>query len=432
MAEIREGAWDCTQCNTKGIPGRLSKCSLCGDPRNPLLDPDERPYLPEDAPVVTDDEGLRLADLGPDWNCGVCGTSNTGNLTVCSNPDCKQPLDYDDNVAGVHTYVSGMDAIGIETVGADKLDEDRVDLVLEGADKLRALETTPLRAPSRVLNLADLRRRGIMDVIKSEPYRASVLVGGRSIPRSMILAGVVISAVLVALLGGGSWFYGAFIKTTTVELTVANMTWERQVEVEEFRTLTKEDWDYPGDARVISQRREIHHYVQVQTGTKRVPYTVSHQEVAGSHQERYACGSTTVDKGNGFFSTHTTYCSRTVTDYRTVYETKYRDEPVYRQDPVYKTKYVYEIDRWVTDRFDTAKGKSGVTPIWPATTANGSKERVGDERRQDYGVELLDAEGRSFTKSLGYERWSLLSEGEIVMGEQTRRGALRSVTWPSE
>ena len=139
--------------------------------------------------------------------------------------------------------------------------------------------------------------------------------------------------------------------------------------------------------------------------------------------------------GNGFFSTETTYCDRTVIDYTTVYRTEYRTEPVYRQDPVYRTKYVYQIDLWVTDRFDSSSGESdqaGVMPIWPITTENGNKERVGDEQHETYEVDLSDAEGRSFTKSLDYDQWSLLSEGEIVTGEQTRRGALRSVNWPSE
>ncbi len=118
-----------------------------------------------------------------------------------------------------------------------------------------------------------------------------------------------------------------------------------------------------------------------------------------------------------------------------MYETKYRDEPVYEDIPVYRTKYVFQIDRWETDRFDTSSGESdqaGVMPVWPVTTASGSKERVGDERHQDYEVELTDAEGRSFTESLDYDQWTFLSEGETVTGEQTRRGKLRSVNWPDE
>lgn len=430
-----EGAWNCTQCETMGIPGRELICPLCKDPRNPLLDPEERPYLPEDAQVVTDDEGLRLAELGPNWNCGKCGNANLAGTTVCAKEECGEPLNYDDNVAGVHTYVSGVDAEGVDMVGPEQLEEDHVNLVLEDADNLRELETTPLVAPSRMLHASAIPRRGIVRKVREINYTTPVRLAGRDISRATI--GIVAGAIaaLVLIVGGGSLVYGAFFKTSTVELTVENLTWERQVEVEEFRTLKREDWDYPGDARIKSQYQAVHHYVQVQTGTKQVSYQEAKQVRTGSRSEQYACGSRTVDKGNGFFSTETTYCTRMVDVYSTVYETKYRDEPVYRQDPVYRTKYVYEIDRWVTDRFDTASGESdesGVEVTWPASSATGDKERKGNETREDYEVELTDTEGRSFNESLDYELWSLLSEGETVTGEQTRRGALRSVTWPVE
>jgi len=431
-----EGAWDCTQCGKKGIPGRLTRCPepACNDPRNPLLDPEERPYLPTDAKVVTDDEGLRLAELGPTWNCGKCGTLNLGDTTVCSNEFCKQPLSHDDDVAGVHTYVSGVDAVGVSIVDAGQLDDDRTDMVLQGADKLQQLEDGPLRAPSRTLRADDLPRRGIADKVRAVDYTAPIRLG-LSFPKSTVAIVVGFAATLALVLGGGTWFYGAFIKTTTVDLSVTNMTWERQIEVEEYRTLTREDWDHPGDARVISRRQKIHHYDQVKTGTRIEEYTVSHQVPSGTDTVQVACGTTTVDNGNGFFEQETKYCDQEVTTYETVHEVKQREVDVFKDVPVYKTWYVYEIDRWVTDRFDIASGESsptGVEPHWPLSTADGSKERTGDERHEDYEVELVDTEGRSFNESLDYGRWSLLSEGQTVTGEQTRRGKLRSVNWPAE
>ncbi len=429
----KEGAWDCTQCNTKGIPGRQLNCSHCGDPRNPLLDPEERPYLPANASVVTDDEGLRLAELGPNWNCGQCGESNLSTSIRCMK--CDEPLNYDDDVAGVHTYVSGVDAQGVATVSDEQLDEDRIDLVLEGTDNLRELEPDPLIAPSRTLAAADIPRRGIVDPPpRAQPYRLSVALGGKTLPKSTPIVSAIVAAIIV-ILGGGTLTYNTFFKTSTVELTVNNMTWERQIEIEEFRTLNREGWDHPTDARIQSKRPKVHHYESVKTGTITVEYTESHEVKTGTTTVEVACGSRTVDNGNGFFTEETTYCDQEVPVYQTVHETKEREEDVYEDIPVKKTWYVYEIDRWETDRFDTSSGdsdKAGVMPAWPATTESGSDERVGNEKRETYEVDLTDAEGRSFSESLDYDQWSLLSEGETVTGEQTRRGSLRSVNWPDE
>lgn len=428
-----EGAWNCTQCETMGIPGRELICPLCKDPRNPLLDPDERPYLPVNALVVTDDEGLRLAELGPNWNCGKCGNANLAGATVCAKEECGEPLNYDDNVAGVHTYVSGVDAEGVDMVGAEQLDEDRTNLVLEDADNLRELETTPLVAPSRTLHASALPRL-ISGKVRHADYAAPIRLS-RQFPKSAsaIVAGVVMALAL--LFGGGSWIYSEFFKTSTVELTVDNLTWERQIEVEEFRTLSLEDWSHPDDARVTNKQQKVHHYDKVKTGTRTVEYEVPYQVATGTETVEYACGSTTIDHGNGFFSEQTTYCDTEVTVYETRYKTEERKEDVFKDVPVHKTWYTYEVDRWVTDRFDTASGESdesGVEVTWPASSATGDKERKGDETRANYEVELTDTEGRSFNESLDYELWSLLSEGETVTGEQTRRGALRSVTWPLE
>jgi hypothetical protein len=175
--------------------------------------------------------------------------------------------------------------------------------------------------------------------------------------------------------------------------------------------------------------RAIHHYNRVldhyEDKTRQVPQRVA----SGSHQEQYACGTRTVDKGNGFFSQETTYCSRTVTDYTTTYKTEHYQDPVYRQDPVYQTRYTYQVDRWVTERFEKA---SGVTsPYWPEPDSLSEKQRVGDERKQEYEVVLVDPKGREFTRDLDQGTWAYLSDGETIIGHQARSGTLREVDWPS-
>lgn len=422
---VLEGAWDCSQCNTIGIAGRLTDCPHCGDSRNPLLDPEERPYLPTNAREVTDREGLELADSGPNWNCGSCGVANLATASTCD--ECGEPRDSNDDVAGVYTYVSGKDAIGVALSTPEQIETDRTDTVLRSADKLQALEDGPVVMPSRTLSSDALPRHGI--TARLEKVGNSVITSFHLGERQVLYkVGAAIVAVLM-LLGGVTFAYNTFIKTHEVDLTVKQLAWERQVEVEEYRTLTLDDWSVPSDGRIQSSRPAIHHYNKVFDHKERRVRKVPERKLTGSHQEKYACGSTTVDRGNGFFENKTTYCSRTVNDYKTVY----RDEPyfvdIYRDEPVYRTKYIYQVDRWVTNYFDRAN--EGTSPYWPIPENLGKKQRVGDERHQSYIVHLVDEEGRKHERKLDEITWSHLSPGEVVSGQQTRSGSVRDVEWPT-
>lgn len=421
---VLEGLWDCSQCRKIGIPGLQTVCPNCGDPRNQHLDPEEAPYLPTGAREITDPDELAYADSGPSWNCGKCGYLNRGDETVCSN--CDQPKDHDDMVNPVYTYVEGKDAEGVVADDPSVVADDQTDTWLKSADKLQQLEEDPVAMPNRTFLLRALPRQGVLAIRDAARRSNSYVIEKYDVSLRPILVGLV--ALIVLVLGGGVTYVN-FFQTKDVTLEVTGLSWERQVEVEAFRTLRKEGWDHPGDANVLSSERKIHHYNHVidhyETRTRQVPVTVP----AGSHTESYACGSTTVDNGNGTFSSQTTYCTRTVQDYRTEYRTESYQEPIYRDDPVYQTYFVYEIDRWVTDRFVRAGGET--SPYWPVPDGLSAKQRVGDERKQSYEVVLVDEAGRSFQRDVAFETWTLLEEGEEVPGKENRRGSLRSVQWPT-
>ncbi len=77
---IREGAWDCLHCGMKRNRGPEKFCGGCGAPRGDNV----KFYLPEDARVVEDEEELRRAKAGPDWNCRYCGGDNQGYNNFCT------------------------------------------------------------------------------------------------------------------------------------------------------------------------------------------------------------------------------------------------------------------------------------------------------------------------------------------------------------
>ena len=439
---ILEGAWDCSQCNTTAIPGGLTNCPRCNDPRNTLLDPEESPYLPTNARVVTDSDELAAADAGPEWNCGDCGQANSGRATVCRN--CSQPKSADDSVAGVYTYVSSVEAGGETISEPGTIEDDWVDTVLAAADPLQEIAEGPVAMPARTFATDALPDEGgdIKRIFSTDdcPDHATSqdtpsFAWLRALPMPTMAKAAAAATLVVIAIFTAFFVHGEYFATYSAPLTVQNLTWERQVEVEAYRTLTQEDWSYPSDARVLGSRQEIHHYDRVfdhyDKKSRQVPVRVQ----SGSHSESYACGSRTVNRGNGYYEQQTTYCTRSVPDYTTTYRTEYYDEAVYRQVPVFLTKYTYEIDRWVTYRFEVARGESsddGVWPVWPQPKIADTKLRVGDERRERYEVALADASGRQFTELLDLATWDNLSEGETVTGHQTKHGDLRGVDWPSE
>ena len=427
---ILEGAWNCAQCTTKNISGTLKECPLCGDPHNDNLDPSEGYFLPTDARVMTNADELRRANSGPIWNCGKCNTPNDGDIDTCGS--CKQPRDSDDFVSPVTRYVSGVDAQGSTLSNPAQLETDWVNATLQRSDKLQPLADSPVIQPVRTLHSRDLPRSGKPQYENNTSNNRPVFrLGGTALlsrvktPRVML--GIGLGMVLGVLLFGARTVYVNYFATETVDLTVSSLSWEREVEVEEFRTLTRQDWSVPGDGRVLSSSREIRSYRQVldhyETKTRQVPET----KQTGTRTESYACGSTTVNNGNGSFSQQTTYCNRSVPVYTTTYRTESYQDPVYRDEPIYDTKYTYEVDRWVTDYFDRASGQSG--PYWPKPELEGERQRVGDERRSSYVVILIDEEGRAFKREVGESTWSHARTGMMIEGEQTRKGTLKDIDW---
>lgn len=430
---ILEGLWDCAQCRKTGISGLLLTCPLCGDPRNLQVDPTEEPYLPENARVITDTSGQEFSDSGATWNCGNCGHLNLGTHTDCVN--CDQPRNGDDFVSPTQSYVEGVDADGVALSDREDLEDDRVDAVLQSADVLQVLENEPVKMPHRTLHSDSVRRSSAAPythVDESDDVRPTPTIIAGSGDRSGLLrlgaVLVVVVLVLVGLVAGGRSFYVNYIATHTVELTVQNLSWERQVEVEAYRTLLFEDWDVPSDGRTIGSRQEIRSYKQVLDHYKEWDETVYDSKKTGTKEVEYVCGSTTVNKGNGTFEKVDKKCKKNEDVYTKVPRKVHHKDAVYRDDPVYDTKYTYEVDRWVTDRFDSASGTTG--PYWPEPHLNGSKQRVGDERRAAYMAKLTDAEARSFDRTTSEASWSRLQIGTVLQGEENRKGMLISVQWP--
>lgn len=355
MSEILLGCWDCNSCNTKGVPGDKYKCQKCGANR-----PDDVEfYLPDNAPIITNQEEITKANSGPDWKCYYCNSSVSALKSDCENCGSARP-EFGERQAVTETITDK--ATGQKTtaqVGSNfkRLDDDNV-----------SAATVP----------APALRKPYFDTRKT--YALALILSGL-----LSLAGII-------------WL----CQSTDVPAEITGHSWQRIQHIEEYKTLSDGGWSYPNDAFDISQSPRIHHYNHViDHYTTR---TVTERVQTGS--ERYQSGTRTVNLGNGRFRRESVYSSRPIYSNRT----RQVSEPVYRDDPVYATYYCYHINRWVnaTPLVTSANNKN---PIWPDISTIHSGVAVGcqrpSNREEKYIVSLKTIEdtSRNLEYNLPISQW---------------------------
>jgi hypothetical protein len=371
---VYEGKWRCTFCRTV-CRGRDMDCSGCGARRGA----DVEFFLDDDAPPVTDEALLREADVGPDWLCETCGGSNRFIEKTC------------------------------QTCGAPR-----------GGSTFREVTVT----------YSDAARRAHAPGWTPSFIHIGIAAAGL----------IVLLALLMLARGGGVSGQRAFGPgvdprysiSRSIELAVERVEWTRSVVVEEYRDVVSEDWEgsVPSDARVISQRQDVHHHDRVKVGShviqehytervsagsRTVTETYTEQEYGGS--ESYQCG--TRNLGNGYFET--VYCTRpvyrTVTktrsklvdDYQTV--TRVRDKTVddYKDVPVHRLKIKYTVKRWVAADTLSAEG-TDLSPRWPEVV-EGRAKRAG-QRVESYRVFLRDLQNNKvYHREVAAETFALYAPG---------------------
>lgn len=334
---VREGRWDCQYCGTKGILGRHKVCPNCAKSR-----PEGTTfYLPEDAETVEDEKLKEQAQIGPDWICEFCGSSNPANLDVCRH--CNAPR---------------------ESVSPQQ----------------KVKEFAPGAAP----------RSGDMTVPDPhEKYRQPPRPEPKASRPAWLLPVVGIAILLVCILGAFALF-----SSDEMDVGIEEMRWERSVVVEELQTVTEEGWELPEGADVISQQEEIREYDQVVVGYETKQRQVSEQVQVG--ERTYVCGQR--DLGNGFFED--IECSEPV--YETQQRTETYEEPIFEPVPVYDTKYVYEVERWTAVRTERATGNDQDV-YWPEL--NLSPDQREGERQESYQIVFGSDNGERYTMTFPLEEW---------------------------
>lgn len=396
---IYEGKWRCTFCSVVNR-GRDLNCVGCGVRRGE----DIEFFLDKNTAAVTNEALLREANDGPDWLCETCSGSNRFSIKSCQT--CGAPR--------------GNSSFREVTDGDLKA-------FREAEGELKVTSETEAASPR------DDEKPALYKPVKHSAWTHPTVAGRLSgLTPGVITIGIVL--VLVALLailnqsGGGDDSVKSeserkvdprYSIRRSIELVVDRVEWKRSIVVEEYREVIAEGWkeSAPSDARVISQRQDIHHYdrvkvgshtvqehytERVRTGSRTVTEHYTEREPAGT--ESYQCGMR--NRGNGYFET--VYCtrpmyrtitksrSRQVDDYQMV--PRVRDKVVddYQDVPAYRAKIKYSVNRWVPVDTVAAQG-TDLAPQWPKVGGDMAK-REG-EHMESYRVFLHDARNNK-----GYER----------------------------
>lgn len=343
---IREGRWDCQYCGAIGNFGRDRACNNCGKSR-----PEGTKFYLADDAEVTDKRLLRQAQIGPDWICEFCGTSNAADKHICGS--CNAPRADTTPDQEIKEYAPGEAP-------------DSGDMTFDDEPQPAAeAETKP----------------------RSKASASAILIGIGAI--IVLCIGIVIAFVVF----GGS----------SSEARVAGFEWQRSLEVEAFQTVTEEDWTVPQGGRIVDQRQDIHHYDQILDHYEPRQREVPEQVQVG--ERTFVCGQR--DLGNGFFED--IQCTEPV--YETQYRTETYDEPIYRQEPVYQTLYTYDIDKWDTVRVEEASGRDH-SPFWPRADL-GENEREG-QRSERYVIIFTDGDEKSYQWETSFDEWQRYEQGQSV------------------
>lgn len=339
MEKKIEGLWDCPYCDQKGIGGLTKHCPGCGHPQ----DADTQFYLPGQKKYL-DEKTSEKYGKGADWTCSYCGSMNRFDVATCVN--CGAPRE---------------ESSGSYFDNKNRREQEAA------AERQKELDAQRAEAAAR-----------------SKQNRKKKL---------FILLPILIAIIAV---------FAIVLSPKNAKSKVADKSWTREIQIEEYKTLQESDWNVPDGGRIYDRKRELHHYDHVIDHYESVRVQRSRQV-----QDGYTYSTQYIDNGDG------TFTERQVSNpkYKTEYYYETVQEPVYRDDPVYYTKYYYEIERWVYERnVDTSGGAE--EPYWGEVVLT-ENEREGT-RYEEYKVVFRDEKNKEYTAIIPQELWDSLNVGDSV------------------
>lgn len=392
MGRILEGLWDCQYCGTVGIGGSKQWCSNCGRARTK----DTTFYLPGQKRYLSND-AARKVNRNPDWLCEYCDNLNSdsnSSCVSCGSVRTSSTLDYFQNKAKREkASVQSTPKHSVSLPSYEYEDFEYESPYGKNTSTTGEYETS----------VKTERTTKTESVFDEKPVTIGERISGfwknvTAIDWTPFLCFILVAALIVGLV--------FLFMPKELTLTVTDIRWERNIDIEEYRTVEENNWYIPEGGRLLYTNREIHHWDKVfdhyETKERQVPkqrYVGTEEIVVGYR-----------DLGNGYFEEITS--TRDV--YETYYETETYQEAVYRDEPVYQTKYYYEIERWKYDRTVTSQA-ADKHPEWPVLNLT-EKERESS-RKETYTVTGKDEEGEEYIFTLSFSDWEQVHLGQEIKVE---------------
>lgn len=407
MEKHYEKIWDCSSCGRKSISAlRNLNCPSCGQTKP---DQDSEKFTLKE---ITDTEGLALVKGGPHWICSYCSTKNFDKSNTCSG--CGTPRGEKGNkrfeVRELGTYMPSPAEIEDSDPYAEFKQEDEYKEFTEQDGHSDSTVTSVSEKIIKTKNNTSLATefvRKAIDLPKRNYPRAAQFVNRN---KDTIIKSAIATVILAVL----SVVLYLIFHTVSQPAQVYDLTWERIISIEEYKSTHGEGWSTPVGAYNITSESRIQSYNDVyRTETKTVPYSVTKYK----------------DNGNGSTTSYT--------------ETEYRTESVQvleRRDPVYATYYHYTEDKWIHSR-DVKAAESNKEPYWPQYSLSDShnlrgigEERVGS-KKEVYKAHFrytLKGETKTADKKLDRQSWDETNVGDsyiikvnhlgVILGDIERLG----------
>lgn len=336
-----EMLWDCQFCGTTKLLGKTHRhCPICGAPQNP----DAR-YFPSDADKVAVEDHVLV---GADKICPSCGGLNAGNA--------------------VHCGACGASMDGAETARR----------IADGAE-LEEGEVADYRQSRDVAAEQHAREMAAAGINTSDDSRLRKLIkAGQKLYHTLDTQRWIIIAVGAIVLGLGWVIYS---QTHVISVRVTDHQWEREIPIQEYRTVREGAWDEAVPAGAYQQSCSTK-----QRGTNRIP-------------DGEDCRTVRSDNGDGTFSERQQCTTR------------------YREEPVYDTWCDYKIDRWVYSRSVTTTQANSDTPYWGDVSLRCTGRVIGCEqegaRRESYTLVMAGSDEKTYRCDYPQSRWESIRDGSV-------------------
>lgn len=364
MGRILVGLWDCEYCGTTKISGETRDCPNCGRPRGENV----KFYLDSTKNYVKEPEKV---NKNPDWLCPYCNSLNSDSVTACvscGHPRESSDLNYFENHEKQAEKRSHQEpAHDFETYEQHSYEPE----------DYTHNETSSYRSSNYQNNFIPSNEQN--SIFSSFKFNG----------RKTLFASIAIILCFLIV-------FALIPKTKTI--TVDSVQWERNIEVEQYKTVEESGWSLPSGAWGVSQRQEIYSYDHVIDHYETKTRQVSEQVFDG-----YDISYSYRDLGNGHFEEIEHQTPR----YRTEYHTETYQDPVYKDVPVYKTKYYYNIEKWVFDHNETTSGINDKPYFADLTLERNFRE---GERTEKYWV--IDTKGNKYTSD--FSIWSAIKSGQTI------------------